>query len=325
MAFKTKYNPGDRIGPYNTLFVERTYKNKNGHWYGIFECSHCEEHKHFEASVSNIATGRIKSCGCLAKQANKTPRYKYKVGDKVGPYGCIFLEEVPRKNPKKRRGKFTCSNCNNTFIADLTSVAYGSSSSCGCKHREQVKELNQNKIVYYQPGEEIADFGVTFIKDKTYNDNKKKQVRISFFKCPKCGETFEASPTDIKRNAIVCCKKCLQGSKGEELIKKILDEEKIKYQSQYTTKDCINPDTGYKLRFDFFLPEYNIIIEYDGIQHYKSNGETGWNTEKNLTETQKRDKIKNKYCEDNNIRLIRIPYTDFSILDKTYLLERIEA
>lgn len=44
---------------------------------------------------------------------------------------------------------------------------------------------------------------------------------------------------------------------------------------------------------------------------------------KNWERTQKNDKIKTQYAQDNNIPLIRIPYTDFDILDKQYILERI--
>ena len=62
------------------------------------------------------------------------------------------------------------------------------------------------------------------------------------------------------------------------------------------------------LQFDFYLPKYNILIEYDGIQHYKPVGFFGG--KKEFKETQMRDNIKNKYCKDNNINLIRIRYDE---------------
>ena len=65
-----------------------------------------------------------------------------------------------------------------------------------------------------------------------------------------------------------------------------------------------------KLPFDFYLPEHNTLIEYDGKQHFKIieyfDGRS-WFMKRNH-----RDKLKNKYCIDNNIKLIRIPYTDYN-------------
>jgi hypothetical protein len=62
------------------------------------------------------------------------------------------------------------------------------------------------------------------------------------------------------------------------------------------------------------LPDYNICIEYDGIQHFESvdyfGGELGF------INTQMRDNIKNEYCKNNNIKLIRIPYWDYENIDQ---------
>ena len=60
------------------------------------------------------------------------------------------------------------------------------------------------------------------------------------------------------------------------------------------------------MRFDFYLPEHNRLIEFDGEQHYVSNG--GWSDKDNLALVQKRDKIKNEYALSHNIPLVRIPY-----------------
>ena len=72
---------------------------------------------------------------------------------------------------------------------------------------------------------------------------------------------------------------------------------------QYSFIDCKN---NIALRFDFYLPEHNTCIEYDGIQHFKPikffNGKAG------LLKTIKHDQIKNRYCQNNNINLIRIKY-----------------
>lgn len=68
-----------------------------------------------------------------------------------------------------------------------------------------------------------------------------------------------------------------------------------------------------KLPFDFYLPDYNICIEYDGLQHYESIEYFGG--EKNYKLRIEKDKIKTKYCQDNNIILERIIYSD-NIIEK---------
>jgi len=95
-------------------------------------------------------------------------------------------------------------------------------------------------------------------------------------------------------------------------LKKKLKEKNISYVTQKTFKDCKN--RGF-LKFDFYLPELNKCIEFDGIQHFKSFNFFGG--EDKLKETQKRDDIKNQFCINNNINLIRIPYNEFKNINKT--------
>lgn len=87
---------------------------------------------------------------------------------------------------------------------------------------------------------------------------------------------------------------------------------KIKFEEQKTFEDFTTEHNRY-YRFDFYLPEYNTCIEYDGIQHYKV---TGWQTEERLADTKYKDSTKNSYCIENNITLIRIPYTHYDDINE---------
>ena len=71
--------------------------------------------------------------------------------------------------------------------------------------------------------------------------------------------------------------------------------------------------------FDFYLPKYNILIEYDGKQHFLYGG-FGIDLLEFMN-LKYRDNIKTKYCEDNNIKLIRIPYWEFDNVEKILELE----
>ena len=116
-----------------------------------------------------------------------------------------------------------------------------------------------------------------------------------------CGHKWESSP----KKHIYYKQGCpnYNDSIGEKDIKISLNDANIKYVIQKKFDDCrnINP-----LPFDFYLQEYNTCIEYDGEFHYKSVKKFGG--DRKLETQRNHDKIKNKWCLDNNINLIRIPY-----------------
>ena len=134
-----------------------------------------------------------------------------------------------------------------------------------------------------------------------------------------CGnpDSIFVSTSDLKRGHVKSCG-CIT-SNGERLIKESLQKLNIDYCQEYTFIDCVNPKTNQKLRFDFYLPDYNICIEYDGEQHFRYSN-NGWNNKENFEKTQYRDNLKNQYCEEHNIRLIRIPYTDEDKINENYIL-----
>jgi very-short-patch-repair endonuclease len=88
-------------------------------------------------------------------------------------------------------------------------------------------------------------------------------------------------------------------SYGEQCIRTFLEHNNVKFVQEKRFDDCrdVKP-----LPFDFYLPENNLIIEFDGKHHYE---ETGLG---NHEITKKHDKIKNQYCQSHNIDLLRIPY-----------------
>lgn len=107
------------------------------------------------------------------------------------------------------------------------------------------------------------------------------------------------------------CPKCKNNYKGEIAIRNFLTEYKIEFKEQKRFDDCKDSNT---LPFDFYLPQYNLCIEFDGIQHFKpikrSKTMTDEQAEKNLKYTQNHDNIKTKYCKNNGIDLLRIRYDE---------------
>jgi hypothetical protein len=105
------------------------------------------------------------------------------------------------------------------------------------------------------------------------------------------------------------CSLCNSTSKGENKIKSHLGEKNIDFYMNYSFDDCRNKR---KLKFDFYLPNYKVVIEYDGPHHFKENKYFGIG---NLEYISNNDNIKNKYCFDNNIKIIRISYWDYNKID----------
>jgi very-short-patch-repair endonuclease len=95
----------------------------------------------------------------------------------------------------------------------------------------------------------------------------------------------------------------MKTSSLEEKIITILKKEKIKFQREKTYPDL---KFGY-YRFDFLLPQHNLLIEVDGAQHYKFS-KLFHKKRQDFLKAQERDRRKNSYALSHNIPLYRIPY-----------------
>lgn len=130
-----------------------------------------------------------------------------------------------------------------------------------------------------------------------------------------CQHEYGVRPSDFMRKGkrYTGCPSCRQ-SKGELRVDKELKELGVEYGIQH--KLLKNPETGAWLTTDFVLyvdKKIRMVIEYDGEQHYRAynifGGEEGYRA------TKKRDRLKNKYCEENGIPILRIPYWEFNNID----------
>ncbi|MEY2739607.1 MAG: Pacmanvirus, partial [Bacteroidota bacterium] len=111
------------------------------------------------------------------------------------------------------------------------------------------------------------------------------------------------------------CPKCIS-SRGENAIRIILQELEVEFVEQKTFDDLVYKS---KLKCDFFLPELNTVIEYNGLQHYEPVSIFGGI--EGLIETQNRDLLKYEYLDSRGIDLIIIRYDIEDI--KEYLQERL--
>ena len=140
-------------------------------------------------------------------------------------------------------------------------------------------------------------FGKLVVSDiKFGTGNRKKCVCL----CD-CGNYTKVSTANLRSGRISSCGCLLKTSLGEQHIELCLSSAEIEYEKEYRFSDLNN------LRFDFYLPKLNRLIEFDGKQHYQECGGS-WDINDSLQQRQERDKIKNNYAISNNIELVRIPY-----------------
>ena len=178
--------------------------------------------------------------------------------------------------PSHHFNVFGCSKCSNNY--NQTNLEY-------------IKEVSKIHNNFY-------DYSlVEYI-------NNKSDILIM---CPIHG-TFSQNPYHHKNGSK--CPHCNE-SKGENMILNFMKENKIKYIRQHKFDECINIR---RLPFDFYLPDYNTCIEFDGEQHFKSIKYFGG--EECFIKIKKRDEIKNNYCSTNNIRLIRISYNNITKINE---------
>jgi hypothetical protein len=127
--------------------------------------------------------------------------------------------------------------------------------------------------------------------------------------CKIHGDFLQTPHNHLKGHGCPIC----NSSRGELKIEKWLKDNHVNYIRQKTFDDLRNPKTNKKLPFDFFIPLKNILIEYDGEQHFKCihHGRHKM-TNRELKNNQRRDSLKTKWAKNNQVQLLRIPYTEFS-------------
>lgn len=132
--------------------------------------------------------------------------------------------------------------------------------------------------------------------------------------CPFHGEFWQIAGTHLSAHGCPFC----NSSKGESKIREYLINNKIRFEEQKYFKKCLSIYNK-RLLFDFYLPDYNLCIEFDGVQHFVPfSWNSDWSEESknsNLIYQQQKDNIKTQYCLLNYIDLLRIPYWKINQID----------
>lgn len=235
---------------------------------------------------------------CFGTHKKTNDEFKQEVKNLVGneytfldPYVNAFTKLIVKHN-----------KCGKTYKVEPHSFLKGQGCPyCSVRAPKSVDQFK--KEVFNLVGDEY-----TFL-DTYINNYTKLTVKHN-----KCGHVYKVRPYSFLKG--YGCPYC-KISQGEKLVDSILSSLTILYESQKTFDDL--RDTK-PLSYDFYIPSQNILIEYQGIQHYQPSKYFGGEAQFKLQ--QKHDKMKADYAKAHHYNLITIPYTEdtFSKIKK-YLIK----
>ena len=231
-------------------------------------------------------------------------------------YSLLHVELVGKRNektgePKKREMTIKHNNCGHIYTLDIYEFCSEGKRRCGKCKGIGLREQNVDSLdTIKQRVHDITDGGYSFVDD--HYTNSKTSHNILHHACgtvfKKTWDKFKGTPEQPGQRCTECYRKGMESS-ASRYVRDVLDHLHIEYECEKRFDDCINPKTGMILPFDYYLPEIHTLIEIDGEQH-----ERGSFTKYDHIGTVERDKIKNKYTEEKEIELVRIPAKKWSQL-----------
>ena len=259
----------------------------------------CTKHGNFEKRPDVLIIGR----GCFECyiDSDKNRSYKYTTEEFIEKSNILHdnkydYSKVVYKN-NKTKVVIICKN-----HGEFSQIAGNHFNDRGCKKCAVEEHANRCRS-------DIKLIIVNFKKvhgdyyDYSLVDYKNCDGYIKII-CKKHGE-FERT-SRVHTNGYGCSNCPDKISSGEFIIKNFLESNNIIFEREKKFKDCIDKR---ELPFDFYLPSNNLIIEFDGEQHFMENH--------HFIYDKSHDVIKNKYCLDNNIEILRIKYNS-NIYDILY-------
>lgn len=216
----------------------------------------------------------------------------FKVGDIIRGVELLELDEK-RSTKKEKYWKTECPQCKQ--IQSVRSSKIGQlCKSCASKHNRQLRQTSC--VIDDLTGKEFGYWKVLYKANKS---------NFWHCKCQLCGtekDVFRGSLMNGDSKSCGCMK-----SWGETQLIYLFNKYNLSYKQEVTFPNLLGLNGG-RLRFDFGI--YNgdqlvCLIEYDGRQHFKYD--KNWNqTQEDFNQLQEHDKIKDEYCQSNNIKLYRL-------------------
>lgn len=250
---------------------------------------------------------------CTNKLKGNTEWFKKRVFELVGNEYTVLGEYINNSTKIKMKHN-TCGN-----IFEMRPYSFLNSGQ-RCPKERYKKSSESNRQVQGKPEEKNKKIGI-ICEEEGYELIKgyiKSNINL-ILKHKECGTIFKIKPYHFIEGGVRCT--CKTESKGEKVIREWLKKTNFNFKEQYRFNNCKGKEK--RLPFDFAILDNDnkvkCLIEFDGLQHFVPK--FGIESFKNIKEN---DSIKNKYCADNNIPLIRIKYnrsTKYSLFSQKIIDE----
>ena len=282
-----------------SLFEYNGMKNKS-----IFKCNTCGQ------SFLQTPNGHLKNgCPCCVGKY-KTTEVFIEEAKKI--HGNKYDYSLVEYKSSKEKIKIKCNTCEQVFLQ----TPNGHLTGRGCTFCNTNKRMTSDEFIEKAKLIHGDKYDYSLVEYK----NMKTKIKI---KCNYCNNVFMVVP-DLFFNKKSGCPNCYNASKAEEEINEFLKTNGISFERHKRFENCKDLK---KLEFDFYLPNNNLVIEHQGIQHFfPSKFGNNISEEEAFTRFNKQlkhDKIKKEYCLKNNIKIIYTTYKDKNICDiiKKYIIE----
>ena len=252
----------------------------------------CPKHGEFNQTPHSHLSGQ----GCIECGKNKTAKFHRHTHEmfmkKANDIHKFKYEYFENYSNQLKKIHIICKEHGEFLQRPKDHLCGNGCPECGKRYKGKIK----TKLEFINIVNEIHDFKYDYSSLEF-----RYMIDKCIIVCPIHGEFKQNLTSHLNGSGCNMCK----SSKGEKEIIKFLRDNNIKFIPQKYFENCKYERVLY---FDFYLPEFNICIEYDGEQHFKINKFFGG--EATFEKIKIRDKIKEEFCKKNSIKLFRIKFDD---------------
>lgn len=231
------------------------------------------------------------------------PKFIDLSGQKIEHFIILERDFATQKEKHSKEIFWKCKcDCGTTFSSRGHDIRQGKVKSCGCLRKVNTRNINFKDLT----GQQFGFLTILYELPERIDHHC-----VWRCKC-QCGNETNIMGKHLLSGQTKSCG-CLK-STGEALVVQVLQQLGIEFETQKSFVDCNNV---LPLKFDFYLPKMNIVIECQGQQHYEPIKIFGG--EERFEQQIKCDKIKEEWCKTNNIKLIKIPYYKYKQINCEYI------
>ena len=266
----------------------------------VYECyyyAYNKSHKQICKDACRNCSGKKNSDTSKQKRIEKNYQKILSICNQKGYILLSPMEQLDDVRNKKIKIK-----CNRHGVFEINIANFIAGHGCYLCGRESSKKKNLKNI------DDVELYINSFNNNILLNKDEFEGVCVPNLKvkCGNCGSVFTTSLHIYKKTSHKC-HNCSPNSIGEAIIKNELNNFNIRFIEQKKFDDCRDKKP---LPFDFYIPDYNMCIEFQGEQHYRPIDYFGGIESYNILKYH--DEIKRDYCNNKHMKLLEIKYDQIS-------------